>query len=648
MQSQSQTASVGARIVLLALVAVVAGSLLGRGDDERKREVAARLIPARPVEWGAPAVAGLRIDTQVEEGVGIPVVIAGLGAGPVRWPVESREGAKLRFGYRLRNAEPLGASAVTVSAVWESDGGDRTEIYRETIGADALGAANEIVEVDLPRSGAGAIVLTATADSSGAETSNGGTTAPSEPAPAAKADEGTQAAQAAESDSGAAVASAPEVLWLDPIVLAPETKKRPNVVVVCIDTLRADRFAAIGGGETALPRTEARFGSAAVFRRAYSNAPWTLPSVSTIITGLYPGLHNAGRRTLLGPTDGRPTNYSATPTEGGIQLTISGKDYRFQMLHPSIPTLHAILGEQGYVTGAIFRNGYLNHPTRVFLGADSFRHYTGEAPEGADLAIDWLEKHADENFYLFLHFIDPHQWPRRIAQELRGLRPKHFQEDDKEHVLGVYDDLAGQADEHLDRVFRTLANLRLLDDTYVILLADHGERFFEKGVRGSHGGDHYENVLRVPLAIWGPGIEPRRIDSSVSLSDVTPTVLDLLQVDSGAQFSGSSLVPLLDGAEQDRTVLSEFILWGEPQTALMRDGWKYIRREGREELYYVPDDPGEDHDKSAAEPERLASMRSEVEKQVAAADSRFAGLSYGTTTLDARTVGSLKALGYLE
>jgi arylsulfatase A-like enzyme len=645
MQSQTQTASARARILFLVSVIVVAASLFGRGPHPGKREVAARLVPARPLEWSDPAQAGLRIDTQVDEGEGIPAVVTELGEAPLRWPVEAREGARLRFGYRLRSAEPLGASEVTVSAEWESAAGERTELYRETTGADALGAANEIVEVELPESGAGAIVLTANA-----VTTAGKAEPESRPAPDRAAgtttDEG--GAPSERVAGAAAVAAKPELLWLDPIVLAPAARKRPNVVVVCIDTLRADRFAALGDGETALPRTEARFDSAAVFRRAYSNAPWTLPSVSTIITGLNPGLHNAGRRTLLGPTGGRPTNYSATPTEGGIQLTISGKDYRFQMLHPSVPTLHAILGEQGYVTGAIFRNGYLNHPTRVFLGADSFRHYTGEAPEGADLAIDWLEKHADESFYLFLHFIDPHQWPRRIAQELRGLRPKHYQEDDKEHVLGVYDDLAGQADEHLDRVFRALARLRLLDDTYVILLADHGERFFEKGVRGSHGGDHYENVLRVPLAIWGPGIEPRSIDSRVSLSDVAPTVLDLLEVDSDAQFSGSSLVPLLDGVGGDRTVLSEFILWGEPQTALMRDGWKYIRREGREELYFIPDDPTEDHDKSASEPEVLISMRAEVEKQVAAADSRFAGLTYGTTTLDPRTVGSLKALGYLE
>jgi arylsulfatase A-like enzyme len=627
MQSQSQTASIGVRIVLLVLVVAVAGSLLWRGGETGKREVTARLIPARPIEWTQTPGSSLRVDTQIDDGEGIPAVVAELGETPLRWPVEARPGARLRFGYRLRNAEELGAADVVVSAAWESAGGERIELYSETTSAAALGAANAPVEVELPESGAGAIVLTAAVDTTGE-----GAVAPAE--------------RAAEPEP--ASAAEPEILWLDPLILAPSERKRPNVVVVCIDTLRADRFAAIGGGETALPRTEARFDSAAVFRRAYSNAPWTLPSVATIITGLHPGLHNAGRRTLLGPTGGRPTNYSATPTEGGIQLTISGNDYRFQMLHPSVPTLHAILGEQGYVTGAIFRNGYLNHPTRVFLGADSFRHYTGEAPEGAALAIDWLEQHADENFYLFLHFIDPHQWPRRIAQELRKLRPKHYDPDDRAHVLQVYDDLAGQADEHLDRVFRALARLRLLDDTYVILLADHGERFFEKGVRGSHGGDHYENVLRVPLAIWGPGIEPRQIESRVSLSDVAPTVLDLLEVDSDAQFSGSSLVPLLEGVGEDRTVLSEFILWGEPQTALMRDGWKYIRREGREELYFIPDDPTESDDKSASEPAILTSMRSEVEKEVAAADSRFAGLTYGTTTLDPRTVGSLKALGYLE
>jgi arylsulfatase A-like enzyme len=621
MSNPTQNASAAARIALLLAVLAVAGSLVGReGTPPAKRTVTARLVPARPAEW-TDAAGGMRIETAVDDGRGVPAVVTPVGGEPVRWRVEARPGALLRFGYRLRGgADAKTARPVTVSATWQTASGERTELLRESLHPARADDVADRVEVELPAGGEGEIVFAAEVE----------------------AGDGVTAA-VGDAQTGPA-----ELLWIDPLVLAPAEKPRKNVVVICIDTLRADRFAMIGGGPSALPSTESRLDSAAVFRRAYSNAPWTLPSVSTVITGLHPGLHNAGRRTPLGKTSGRPTNYSATPTEGGIQLTIAGNDYRFQMLHPSVPTLHAILGERGYVTGAIFRNGYLNHPTRVFLGSDSFRHYSGFAPEGANLAIEWLAQHRQENFYLFLHFIDPHQWPRRIAKELRGMRPREFSEEDRLEVWRVYNELAGEADEQVERVFRALAQLKLLDDTYVVFLADHGERFFEKGVRGSHGGDHYENVLRVPLAIWGPGVPAQKIDSRVSLADVTPTVLDLLDVDSADRFSGSSLVPLLEGEGGDRPILSEFILWNDPQTALLRDGWKYIRRENREELYYLPDDPLEDNDRTASDPEVLRAMRSEVDAHVAEADRRFASLTYGTTELDSRTVGSLRALGYLE
>src|SRR5262249_12283505 len=157
-----------------------------------------------------------------------------------------------------------------------------------------------------------------------------------------------------------------------------------------------------------------------------------------------------------------------------------------------------------------------------------------------------------------------------------------------------------------------------------VLLADHGEHFFEKGMRGSHGGDHYENVLRVPLAIWGPGVRPQRIDSRVSLADVTPTVLDLLGVTPGDRFSGSSLVPLLEGRGKDTAVVAEFTLGTDPKTPLRRAGWKHTRRETREELYSPPDAPGEMRTRIGEAPEILPSMRSEIDAHLAEGDRRFA------------------------
>src|SRR5262245_256017 len=190
MSNQTQTASVGARIVLLAAVAALAASLLGR-EPALKRVVTDRLIPSRPAAWTEPDAGGMRIETVVDGGSGVPAVAVRIGDAPLRWEVQARPQSRLRFGYRRRGEAGDGAEPVTVSAVWQSAAGDRTELYRERLQPAKVGPAGDRVEVELPTSGPGEIVLSAEL-----ETSPRG------------------AAREAPSD-------APELLWLDPIVLAP-------------------------------------------------------------------------------------------------------------------------------------------------------------------------------------------------------------------------------------------------------------------------------------------------------------------------------------------------------------------------------------------------------------------------------------------
>jgi arylsulfatase A-like enzyme len=387
--------------------------------------------------------------------------------------------------------------------------------------------------------------------------------------------------------------------------------------------------------------------------RAYANSPWSLPSITTILTGLYPGLHNAGRRTLVGPAE-VTTDYSARSVEGGIQLTIGGRNYRFQMLHSSVPTLQEILGARGYYTGAIHSNGYISHPTRVLKGTDFVRHYPeGDAAMGSDHAIDWIEKNNELNFALFLHYIDPHQWPKRLPQPLRGRPPEDLKDQERARVLEIYDELCRYVDEHLDRFFHELERRGLMEKTYVVLLADHGERFFEKGVVGSHGGGYYESVLRVPLAFWGPDIPRRRIDTRVNLADVVPTVLDLLGVASAeTELSGHTLRPLFEGQhEVDRDVVSEFILWSdEDHSALLRDHWKLITFWERRavELYDLAQDPLELADVAAESPELTRLLHGVLLDHQRRAVKRFNSLTYEATHIDEETYKSLRALGYID
>lgn len=634
-----------ARTMLLALVLLATVRGLGRPGGEGSRwVVASRLIPSRPSEWRR--IGEAQPETFLRRGNGWPAVAVALPGAPLRWALEVPEAARLDLGFALRRS---GVPEVGEEELWR-------ERRRRRLARRGRGPRDVAPAPGPTPSVSGDVALSIRWRPRGSSASRELLRLER---PVARLLAGVERLRlrlpAGRGEIELAAASiAPEAgeleaVWLDPVVSALRPRPGPNLLIVCVDTLRADRLAILGGAESRMPRLERRLASAAVFRRAYANAPWTLPSISTALTGLTPGLHNAGRRTTLGPSPVR-TNYSAQPTEGGIELTVRGVRYRFQMLHPSVPTLHRILGAEGFRTGAIFRNGYLNYPTRVFVGADSFRHYRGRAPEGAKLAIDWLSRHRDERFFFFLHFIDPHQWARELPRPMRKLRPRELGAADREKILGVYDGLVRETDAQIDRVLRALERMRLADDTIVVFFADHGERFFEKGVRGSHGGSQYESVLRVPLAFWGPGVPRARVDARVALVDLAPTVLDLLGVRTAETFSGRSLVPWMQrGAGGDQTVVSEFTLWSEPQAALLEDGWKYIWRDGKpDELYYLPDDPHEERNLARERPGVAAAMRRSLERHRAAGDRRFARTRYGETRLDAATESSLRALGYVE
>jgi arylsulfatase A-like enzyme len=335
-------------------------------------------------------------------------------------------------------------------------------------------------------------------------------------------------------------------------------------------------------------------------------------------------------------------------------MAVSGKLYRFLMLHPSVPTIQELLGTAGYYTAAIHNNGYINYPTRILKGTDFFVQYEErDATVGTDTALRWLEKEKNLRFFLFLHYIDPHQWSLNVPERLRSGKIEDFNAKDKIQVLAAYDALIQHTDQEIERLFKGLERLGLTADTDFIFLADHGEQFFERGVPGAHGGSFYESVLRVPLAIWGPGIPQRRIDNFVSLADVTPTALEILGVPASSRsFSGQSLAPLLRGRGiSDRPQVSEFLLWAPRDHAAITDkGWKLILDpDGRgDQLFHLTADPHEEKNLLASEPERAARLRRMLGEHTRESKRRFDSLKYGETILDEATYQSLKSLGYIQ
>ncbi len=301
------------------------------------------------------------------------------------------------------------------------------------------------------------------------------------------------------------------VLLADPIV-APRKVAPRRVLLVYIDTLRADHLGAYGYGRDTTPWVDAVGARGAVHEQAWSVAPWTLPAYRSSISGR------------------RPTGW----THG--------------------PTLGERLREHGVATGALAANLYLSD---AFGGARGFGMHRVEhlAPADAqvDRAIAWLDQHGDRDALLLLHFMDPHlpyEEPEPFRSKFAGPAPLSWRAGDrflreavrapsaasKGWIVDRYDNNIAFVDAQLARL-----QPHLRDDDLVVIYSDHGEEFWDHG-GFEHGHSLHQELVQVPLVIAGPGVTPGRLDAPVSLLDITPTVLDWYGLDVPADLDGRSLL----------------------------------------------------------------------------------------------------------
>ncbi len=372
-----------------------------------------------------------------------------------------------------------------------------------------------------------------------------------------------------------------------------------NVLLVTVDTLRADRLGFDGYGLPTSPRLDALAESGVVFDRAQGASSWTLPSLATILTSLYTSTH--GCWTFVDP------------------------------LQPSFHTLAETLRDAGYDTAAV--------ASHVFLGTDyglhqGFTHFDDDlvhwlvashdaisSPEVSDKGIRFLENKAavpeEGPWLLWLHYFDPHEiyQPHEGFLEPFGIDPDARGTFDVEQESRLYDGEVAFTDHHVGRVLDALERLGLADDTLVVFVADHGEEFGDHGSR-RHGHTLYGELVRTPLVVRAPGFAPSRVDALVHTVDLAPTVLELVGLAPVADQTGRSLVPLMRGEElPERGVLAE--LNAAPSTNLRAwiDGrWKLILDLDHEtaKLFDVEADPLEQSDVAAGQPQVVARMRQEL------------------------------------
>ena len=402
-----------------------------------------------------------------------------------------------------------------------------------------------------------------------------------------------------------------------------DREPRPrNVLLVTLDTLRADRLGSYGYAAAETPNLDRLAGRGLRFERAATVTPLTLPAHASLMTGTHPGFH--------GVRD-----------NGGFYLEEEAE------------TLAELLRARGFRTGGFVGAFVLDSRWGIGQGFDRFFDDFDltefeDAPgmdaiqrpgsEVVDRALEWLSEAPGEPFFAWVHLYDPHT-PYQAPEPFRSRFPATRE--------GAYDAEIAFTDAQVGRLIEALEEQGRLEETLVAVLGDHGEMLGEHD-EVTHGFFVYEAAVRIPLIIAGPGIPAAGIDRQVRILDVMPTLLARLGLPAPATSQGVDLLPLAEGEGLRLPALSESWFpryhYGWSELVALADGrYKYIRAP-RPELYDLAADPGELDNLAAREPERAASMAAALERLLEEVSTEQA---HSPRPVDDETAARLQALGYL-
>jgi arylsulfatase A-like enzyme len=496
---------------------------------------------------------------------------------------------------------------------------------------------------------------------------------------------------------------------------SPPPASRPNVLLVTIETLRADHVSHLGPrGQRRIttPNLDRLAREGASFRNAVAQAPFTLPSITSMLTGRTPPAHGV-------------RNHPA-------------------VLADSIETLAEQFREAGYQTAAMTRHTWLRSKSGLDQGFEEY--HNAQFSAGLDArslsleASEWLSKRdLDRPFFLWLHFLDPHlpytpSFPYSVLHhadyqdvpEVKHLRSmieaaadrdryaptpyadlaggpyydlvlRHYPENrilldltfrrrtrsriffnkglysryEISQMVDLYDGAILYADDNLGRLLAHLAELGLEGSTVVAVAGDHGEAFGEHGLSFAHDFTLYDEVLRVPVVIRGPGVNAGiDVEQQVRLMDLAPTLLDLARVDPLSGIEATSLAPLLRGGSLPYLEAYAESAPARPQFPQqekiffpgIRGKWRMVRTDRWKliviphpegdlyELYDLFEDPGETKNRFAELPGEAAKLQPILRAWMAKdplRDSESSG-EEGAEELDPSALEQLKTLGYVQ
>lgn len=437
----------------------------------------------------------------------------------------------------------------------------------------------------------------------------------------------------------------------------------PNVVIITIDTLRADHLSVYGYERATSPNIEKLIRNGVVFDNAFAAHTNTAPSHASMLTGVYPGTHGI--------------------RQNGMKLL------------PTIPTLGEMLRERGYATGAFVSGWTLTPHTGLDRGFDVYdAQFSRSRRPGADswkVAEGWLKKVAKSSkpFFMFFHMFEPHfgyeppdEYALRFLPEQKKLNVPFDQ-----HLPGLmskrqlspqaiaeytarYDGEIALADEIVGQIIRRLSKLKVVDNTLIVVTSDHGETLFERAWIADHGGRAYDEQIHVPMVMRLPlaEVKRKRVTAQVHHIDILPTVLDVVGIDAPAGLPGRSLRGVARSKKKRQDTTRPVFSHARPEpervpeitarlvktgivTAVRLPPFKLIEyplADGGyfQQLFNVETDPGETKNVAAQHPEQVTALH--VQLEAFRNMTRTGDTQAPQPALTPEVHEQLKSLGYVQ
>ena len=410
------------------------------------------------------------------------------------------------------------------------------------------------------------------------------------------------------------------VPFLRPRKIPITRDSRLNILLITLDTMRADRLGAYGYAKARTPNLDAIARNGVVFSNATCQVPLTLPSHCSIMTGTYPlthGVHNNG-------------TYTLASDKMTLTKILKDKGFKTAAFTASFSVDSRFGLDQGF---DVYDDNFLEGSPFKALNSER------KAEQVFSVFSPWLDKLQEGPFFCWVHFFDPH---------LPYNPPSPYREDFNDRL---YDGEVAYMDYMIGELMRKIKEKNFLGRTLIIVAGDHGEAFGEKGEAG-HGIFLYDMAMKVPLIFYAENHLPTNcvIPARVRLIDIMPTVLDMLNLPKPESAQGTSLVPYIQKKKESNldsyieTYYPKENYGWSPLVGLIAGDWKYIRAP-KEELYDLKSDPNEEKNVFLSEKKTAAKLKGSLDALI---KESIVPIAAGKRTLTAEEQDRLRSLGYVD